>query len=68
MEKVKKLVNKAGFDIPDLNDDRAHRIGRRKDKKQEIIVKFTTFRHHTLLFRARRKLKNGVKLDVDLTT
>ena len=39
----------------------------KKNKKQEIIVKFATFRHHTLLFRARRKLKNGFKLHVDLS-
>ena len=39
----------------------------KKDKKQAIIVKFTTFRHRTLLCRARKKLKNGVKLHIDLS-
>ena len=39
----------------------------KKDKKQAIIIKFTLFRHCTLLFRAGRKLKNGVKLHVDLS-
>ena len=68
LEKVKKLVNEAGVDVPDSNIDRAHCIGpKKKKKKQEIIVKFATFRHHTLLFRARRKLKNGFKLHVDLS-
>ena len=67
LEKVKKLVNEAGVDIPNSNIDRAHRIGSKKDKKQAIIVKFTTFRHCTLLFRARRKLKDGAKLHVDLS-
>ena len=38
----------------------------KKDKNQTIIVKLTKFRHHTLLFRA-RKLKNAVKLHVDLS-
>ena len=38
-----------------------------KKTKQTIIVKFTTFRHRTLLYRARRKLKNGVKLHIDLS-
>ena len=61
------MVNEAGVDIPNSNIDRAHRIGSKKDKKQAIIVKFTTFRHCTLLFRARRKLKDGAKLHVDLS-
>ena len=39
----------------------------KKDKKHPIIVKFTTFRHRILLYRSRRKLKNGVKLHVDLS-
>ena len=39
----------------------------KKDKKQAIIVKFTTFSHRTLLCRARRQLKNGVKLHIDLS-
>ena len=59
LEKVKKLVNEARVYIPHSNIDRAHRIGPKKDKKQAIIVKFTTFRHRTLLYRAGRKLKNG---------
>ena len=67
LEKVKKLINEAGVDIPESNIDRAHRIGPQKDKKQAVIVKFTTFRHRTLLFRARRKLKNGVKLHVNIS-
>ena len=67
LEKIKRLVNEAGVDIPDSNIDRAHRIGPKKEKKQAIIVKFTTFRHRTLLYRARRKLKNGVKLHIDLS-
>ena len=67
LEKVKRLVNEAGVDIPDSNIDKAHRIRTKKDKKQAIIVKFTTFRHRTLLYRARRKLKTGVKLHIDLS-
>ena len=39
----------------------------KKDKKQAIIIKFTLFRNCTLLFRAGRKLKNDVKLHVDLS-
>ena len=66
-QKVTKLVNEAGFDIPDSYIDKAHHIRPKKDRKQAIIVKFTTFRHRTLLFRARGKLKNGVNLQVDLS-
>ena len=50
-----------------MNIDRAHRLGPKKDKKQAIAIKFTTFRHRTLFFGARRKLENGVKLHVDLS-
>ena len=39
----------------------------KKTNKQAFIVKLTTFRHRTLLFTARRKLKNGVKLHFDLS-
>ena len=45
-EKVKKLVNEAGVDIPDLNFDREHRIGSKKEKKTDNdckIHKIKTF-------------------------
>ena len=32
LEKVKRLVNNAGIDIPDSNIDRVHRIGPKEDK------------------------------------
>ena len=50
-----------------MNIDRAHRLGPKKDKKQAIVIKFTTFRHRTLFFGVRRKLKNSVKLHVNLS-
>ena len=66
--KVKKLITEeAELDIPEAVTDRAHCIGPRKNKKQAAIVKFSTFRHRTLFYRARKKLKNGVKLHIDLT-
>ena len=61
------MVNEAGPDIPDFNIDRAHCVGPKKDKKQVVIVKFTTFRHRTLLITSGRHLKNGVKLHVELS-
>ena len=34
LEKVKKLVNEAGVDVPDSNIDRAHCIGPKKKQKK----------------------------------
>ena len=57
-EKVKEIYAESNLEIPDLNLDRAHRIGRsyfdkmKKVKCKSIIVRFNTFRHRTLLYRA----------------
>ena len=49
---------------------RAHRIGPKKiDKgtlKQQVIVHFTTWRHRTAVYKARKKASN-VKFRLDLT-
>ena len=72
LEKVKFLVSESGCDIPDVVIDRAHRIGKGyTDKKsnlscKSIIVRFTTFRHRTMLYRNRNKLKKA-KVKLDLT-
>ena len=56
----------------DMVVDRVHRIGRiYKDHTSNknckgIIVRFTTFRHKAMLYRARSKLKR-VKVRLDLT-
>lgn len=57
LEKVKKLLNKAGIDIPDSNIDRAHCIG--TNKKTGNIVNFPIFRHRTSSYRVKKKLKTG---------
>ena len=50
--------------------DRAHRIGSiytdivRNKKCKSVIVRFTTFRHRTLFYRARNLKKSKVKLDL----
>ena len=36
-------------------------------KCKNIIVRFTTFRHRTLFYRARKNLKSGFKVKLDLT-
>ena len=67
LKKVKKLIKeKAEFGIPEETIDRAHRVGPKKSKNQAIIVKFSTFRHRALFYMARKKLKNGIKLHIDL--
>ena len=32
-----------------------------------IIIRFTTFRHRTMFYRAKNKLKRGMKIKLDLT-
>ena len=73
LEKVVEMCKEANIDIPDVVIDRAHRIGNvyedhsRKVKCRSIIVRFTTFRHRTRFYRAKKKFKKGVKVKLDLT-
>ena len=73
LEKVKSLCHKAEVDIPDLAFDRAHRIGKTYNEKgtnrtcKSIIVRFTTFRHRTLLYRSKKKMSQNVRIKLDLT-
>ena len=59
--KVKKEVEKLGLKISDCEFDRAHRIGYQKDrqgnilKERQMIVKFSSFRARTLVYRNRKK-------------
>ena len=72
LDSAKDLFELAEVNIPYLVVDYAHRIGRiYKDQASNknckgIIVRFTTFRHRTMLYRARSKLK-GVEVRLDLT-
>ena len=73
LEFTKSLFKEAKIEVPDNVLDRAHRIGpsytdRITSKKcKSIIVRFTTFRHRTLFYRARKNLKSGFKVKLDLT-
>ena len=58
------MFSEASISIPDACIDRAHRINRIDDT---VILRFTTFRHHTMFSRRRKELKNGVKVYLDLT-
>ena len=73
LEFTKSLFKEAKVAVPDNVLDRAHIIGssymdRVTNKKwKSIIVRFTTFRHRTLFYRARKNLKSGFKVKLDLT-
>ena len=70
---MKSLFKEAKVDIPESVIDRAHRIGSRyldassNNCYKSIIVHFTTFRHRTMFYRAKNKLKRGVRIKLDLT-
>ena len=70
LQKCVKVFEELGVSIPNVCIDRAHRVGKAifKDglKKQPMIVKFTTWRHRTEVFRARKKLKDYT-IYLDLT-
>ena len=63
LKEVRKLFDEAEVEIPDAVLDRAHRISKANN---DIIVRFTTFRHRTLFYRQRKKL-NGKSVHLDLT-
>jgi hypothetical protein len=66
--KVLKIKSDANMDIPDYAIDRAHRVGKviTKDgeRKQAVIVRFTSFYARTIFYRARKTLNIGVSLDL----
>lgn len=68
--KVKQVFNELNVDIPDEVIDRAHRIGKsvmwNGKKAQQMIVRFTTWRHRTIVYQA-RKNSNKYRIKMDLT-
>ena len=73
LKNVKKMFKQdLKVDIPDLAIDRAHRIGSvvedpsTKKRYRPIIVRFTTWRHRTAVYRA-RKATNKFQVRMDLT-
>ena len=67
LTKVKELIDESSANIPDTTVDCAYRIGKKKGKSRAVIVRFTTHRYHTLFYRARKKIKSGPKIHIDLT-
>ncbi|MCP4484349.1 MAG: hypothetical protein GY823_07315 [Flavobacteriaceae bacterium] len=68
--KVNSVFQELNVNVPDNVIDRAHRIGRPKiangKRVQTMIVRFTTWRHRTAIYRA-RKCSNKYKIRLDLT-
>ena len=73
LNSVKSLFKESKVDIPEIVIDHAHRTGSRylvassNNYCKCIIIRFTTFHHRTMFYRAKNKLKRGVKIKVDLT-
>ena len=62
LDQVRSLFDEAEVTIPDAVLDRAHRVIK---KTNDVIVRFTTFRHRTLIYRKRKSLKRkSVHLDL----
>ena len=67
---VKNVIKELGAEVPNACIDRAHRVGKKyKDSKgkfqQTMIVRFTTWRHRTAVYNARkRQTKYSVRLDL----
>ena len=72
LDSVKSLFKEAKVDIPELVIDRVHRFGSRyldaslNNYCKSIIVRFTTFRHRNMFYRAKNTLKRGVRIKLDL--
>ena len=73
LDSVKSLFKETKVDIPESIIDRAHRTGSRyldassNNCCKSIIICFTTFHHRTMFYRAKNKLKRGVRIKLDLT-
>ena len=73
VSKVKDVFQEIDVAVPDEVIDRAHRIGKKVENKQTgvtdqaMIVKFTSWRHRTAVYRGRKKLQDK-RIQLDLTS
>ena len=73
LTKVMDLCKEAGANIPDTVIDRAQRIGvtyvdsKSKNRCKSIIVGFTTFRYRTMVYRAKKNMKDNVQVKLGVT-
>ena len=66
-DRVYDILKGMGVDLPEDAVDRAHRIGRISEQgKQQIIVRFKSFRECTLVHKNRKKCKKA-SIFLDLT-
>ena len=66
-DKCTKLFNKLELDIPGACIERVHRIGKKTPGRvRPIIVRFTTWRHRTMVYRKRKDCIN-CRITLDLT-
>lgn len=63
VQKVIDVCNELNVEIKEQMIDRAHRVGRKRDI---MIVKFTSFKHRTSVYR-NRKVTDKYKIHLDLT-
>ena len=70
LNKVKQVFDELNVDIPETVIDRAHRVGKivtaNGKKVQQMIVRMTTWRHRTIIYKARKNC-NRYKIKLDLT-
>ena len=67
LHKCKELFNKLQLYIPEACIDRAHRIGKETpDRVRPIIVRFTIWRHRTMVYCKRKDWVN-CRITLDLT-
>eukprot|EP00112_Aurelia_sp_Birch-Aquarium-sp1_P018942 Seg46.6 transcript_id=Seg46.6/GoldUCD/mRNA.D3Y31 product="hypothetical protein" protein_id=Seg46.6/GoldUCD/D3Y31 len=72
LSKVKDVCKEIEVGIPDEVIDRAHRVGKKEGDNegitgQAMIVKFTSWRHRTAVYRGRKKLQDK-RIQLDLTS
>ena len=67
------MWSEANVEIPNEAVDRAHKIGPSYTDEnlnvecKSVIVRFTTFRRRTMVYGAKKKIKPGVRVKLDLT-
>ena len=73
LDPANSLFKKAKVDILESVIDQVYRIGYKyldaasNNYCKSIIIRFITFRHRTMFYRAKNKLKRGVRIKLDLT-
>ena len=73
LTKAMDLCIEAGVNITDTVIDRAMRIGvvyvnnKSKNRCNSIIVRFTTFRYRTMVYWAKKNMKDNVQVKLGVT-